>query len=343
MKTELIFPDTSCFESAMCVWKNCALHPEVPDERQTCLRRVALLLEDLRGAYVRSNADGTITVTTNALNQVLECLRVSVHSQRAAQAEAILKEMEENLLKDDMLAIPNVDSYRYVLDVYRTVDSVDRIPLAKTILLRCKDTILRGDVNKTTRKNVTEVLNAFVLVCATTPTPIASQAGLSILREALYAVERYRSECLILPNQNTYAYLLQAARELVGNSASSAKLIDQIFRLACQDGMVDSFLLKQLMEVATQEQYQQLVVNKSELVEDVKVIPESWSRNVLGGRVISADGRKIRPVTIDASEISTRAMQEFKMRRLRDKRNRRLLQGGRWRENQSGRIKSSSQ
>ena len=180
------------------------------------------------------------------------------------------------------------------------------------------------------RNPLLEVLNSFVLVCATTPQPIPNEVGVSILREALRAVERFRSDCKVIPNQWTYAYLMQAAQELVGNEASRTKIVDQVFRLSCQDGMVDDVLLKQFMEATAPDQYQRLVVAQSETVEGAKVIPESWSRNVLGGRVISADGRKVRPLTIDGRLTETKAMQEFKMRRLRDKRNRKLLQGGRW-------------
>lgn len=330
MKDELIIPDTACYESAICVWKNCVLHPDVPEERQACLRRITALLADLRSAHIRRMADGSTGVTTTALNHVLESLQASEHSQRGVLAEALLKEMEESLLHGQQEASPNPDSYRFVVDVYRTIESRDRIPRAKTILLRCKDTILSGEVDKTTRKNAVEVLNSFVLVCATTPQPVPSEAGVSILREALYAVERFRSDCKVIPNQMTYAYLMQTAKELVSNEASRTKILDQVFRLCCQDGMVDDVLLKQFMEVTTPDQYQRAVVAPSEKVEGIKVIPESWSRNVLGGRVVSADGRKVRPLTIDGRLTETKAMQEFKMRRLRDKRNRKLLQGGRW-------------
>eukprot|EP00977_Amphora_coffeiformis_P019834 scaffold7485_cov176-Amphora_coffeaeformis.AAC.21 len=330
MREELIVPDTACYESAICVWKNCALHPEVPDERQACLRRITALLADLRSAHLRSTVDGTSGVTTKALNHVLESLKVSEHSQRASLAEAVLKEMEESLVKGIHQAAPNPDSYRFVVDVYRTIPSRDRIPLAKTVLLRCKDNILRGDVHHSVRKSAVEVLNSFVHVCATTPQPVASEEGVSILREALQAVERFRSECGLVPNQITYTYLLQAAEELVRNKVSRSNIVDQVFRLACQGGMVDDVLLKQFIEVATPDQYQSLVIMSSEIVEGVRMIPESWSRNSLGGRVVSADGRRVRPVTVDGRLTETKAMQEFKMRRLRDKRNQKLLRGGRW-------------
>lgn len=330
MKEELIIPDTACYEYAICVWKNCALHPEVPDDRQYCLRRITTLLEDLRSAHLRTVADGTSGVTTKALNYVLESLQVSEHSQRGALAEALLKEMEESLINGTQEAAPNPDSYRFVIDVYRSIPTRKRIPLAKTVLLRCKDNVLQGDVHPAIRKSAVDVLSSFVHVCATTPQPVASAEGVSILREALQAVERFRAECGLKPNQMTYTYLLQAARELVRDESTRAKIVDQVFKLSCQDGMVDDVLLQQFMEVTTPTQYQQLVILPGEDVEGVKVLPQSWSRNALGGRVVSADGRRVRPVTVDGRLTETKAMQEFKMRRLRDKRNQKLLRGGRW-------------
>jgi hypothetical protein len=331
MKEELIIPDTVCYEASLRVWKHCALHPDVPEDRQACLRRITELLAEMRSAHRRTRStDGSTGVTTTVLNHVIESLQVSQHSQRGAQAETFLREMEASLGQLNVEALPNTDSYRFVLDVYRSTTSRDRIPLAKAVLWRCKDNLLRDSVGPSVRKSAVEVLNGFVHICATTPLPVAGEEGVLILREALSAVERFRSDCNVAPNQSTYTHLLQAARELLLNSPKRTNIVDQIFRMACRDGMVDDVLLQQLMQVATQEQYHRLIVVPSETVDDVKVIPEEWSRSVLGGRVVSADGRRVKPVTIDGRLAETKSMKEFKMRRLRDGRNRSLLQGGRW-------------
>ena len=95
--------------------------------------------------------------------------------------------------------------------------------------------------------------------------------------------------------------------------------------------MVDDHVLSTLLQATTSDQYSRLVIAASETVDgSTKVIPEDWSRNVLGGRVVSADGRRVVPVGIDGRLTRTKAMQDFQMRRLRDQRNRKLLQGGRW-------------
>ena len=328
MKDEFIRPDTACYEYAICIWKNCALHEENFDKRPQCLNRVSALLDDMRNAYVRSNADGSIIVTTAALNHVLESLQVSEHSQRGVIAEDILKSMEESLQSGDQQIAPNLDSYRHAINVYRTIKSPDRIPRAKAILLQCKDNLLQGDVDEMTKTSATAVLNSFVLVCGAKPIPISSETGLTYLREALNAVIRFRTEKIISANKDTYTYLLQAARELVGQSESGMKLIEQIFHLACQEGVVDKSLIKQILKVTTNEQYLRLVLSKSQIIDGLKVLPESWSRNVPRGR--GSGRKKIKALTIYGHWAETKEMKEWKFRRLRDHRNRDLLTGGRW-------------
>jgi len=84
-----------------------------------------------------------------------------------------------------------------------------------------------------------------------------------------------------------------------------------------------------LQDVATEEQYSRIVILMSEAVEGIKMVPEEWTANALGGRVVTADGRKTKPLSIYGQITVTNAMRDFQMRRLRDKRNRNLLQGGR--------------
>jgi hypothetical protein len=106
---------------------------------------------------------------------------------------------------------------------------------------------------------------------------------------------------------------------------------EKVFRLCCEDGMVDENVLRQMRAVASLQLFSSLIVSASVLVEGTKVVPESWTSNTMGGKVISVDGRKTKPLSIDGRVKITAAMYEFRMRRLRDKRNRNLLRGGRWR------------
>jgi hypothetical protein len=131
------------------------------------------------------------------------------------------------------------------------------------------------------------------------------------------------------PNAESYASLLEACSRLVPPGKDRERWVGQVFRLACEDGMVDDTVLQQLKAAAFQDQYSRLVAAESETIEGTKVVPEAWTRNALGGRVVTAEGRRTTPLTIGGQLTVTLAMREFQMRRLRDHRNRKLLQGGR--------------
>ncbi|KAL7571995.1 hypothetical protein ACA910_001652 [Epithemia clementina (nom. ined.)] len=185
--------------------------------------------------------------------------------------------------------------------------------------------------------------------------------GLIVFREALSAVESFRRRQQVQPNWDTYAALLYAADRLIPSKQEKQKIVERVFRLACSDGMVEESVLKALMSVTTEEQYRQLVLSKSDLLLDSTgpaslmggpangssaattsaVVPEEWTRQALGvGRVISLDGRTVRPLSVSGKVTETRAMKEYKMRKLRGKPGQALLRGGRWTEEDEARKQS---
>ena len=87
--------------------------------------------------------------------------------------------------------------------------------------------------------------------------------------------------------------------------------------------------LVRLRSAATPDLYYKLVVSASEEIEGQRVVPEAWTCNALGGRVITADGRRTKPLSVEGKLAVTKSMLDFRMRRMTDKRNRNLLRGGR--------------
>jgi hypothetical protein len=182
-----------------------------------------------------------------------------------------------------------------------------------------------------TKDDVVDVFIAFVELCGSYSVR-SEEEGQQVLQEALTALETMHTVHRLRPNATTYASLLQACGKLlpVGNERDRA--VENVFLFCCQDGAVNGHVLKQLRSVVTPEEYTKLVIAQSEELEGVKVVPEAWTTRELGGKVVSADGRRALPLSIDGSLIVTTAMQNFQSRKILDKRNRNLLRGGRWRK-----------
>lgn len=327
MKELYIVPDSDCYTSAIRTWKNAALNPNLEQYRDKSANRALELLAEMKIAHNQSQSTSVQTRTEN-INDVIEALSVSSNSRRIEQAERLLSMMEAELSKEAPYdPLPNAESYRLTLNVWRTSSAVDKVPRALAILWRMKNNY--GALSGTSKKNdFVEAFNTFVAVCGSTRTRGEAE-GMQVFREALAGIEGMKTLPGLRPNASSYSGLLTATRNLLPLGKERKRVVDQIFRLCCDDGMVDDNVLRELRITATDEQYARLVIGPSETIEGTKMVPETWTSNALGGRVITADGRKTTPLSIDGRLTVTIAMREFQMRRIRDKRNRNLLQGGR--------------
>jgi len=331
MRENFMFPDSKCFSAAIRTWKNAAVHQ--PDasasSRQTCIRRAMELLAEMEVAHNQSKMVAVVVSTKN-VNDVLEVLTLSTDHRRMEQAEKLLGKMEKALSNGEANLSPNAESYIQTLRVLSTIDSIEKIARGKVILWRMIDNF--GAISSQYEKKdaLVDVFNEFVHVCFSHRAR-SGEEGLQVLREALSSIETMRGLDGLGPNAATYAALLEACANLLPVGKEKQALVGKIFSLCCDDGMVDDKVLRHLRTATTTEQYSTMVVALSEDVEGIKVVPEEWTKKALGGKVISVDGRKTTPLSIDGRLATTLAMQEFKMRRIRDKRNRNLLCGGRLR------------
>lgn len=329
MATRFLVPDTECYGAAIRTWKNAALNPDLIAFRDRSVKRTLELLAEIKVAQHQSATSVSVEPTTGIINDVIETLSVSSNPRRMEQAEQLLLEMEEAIGNDTTCSAPNAESYARVINVWKTCKSTDKVPRAKAILWRMEEKynqLLSTQSGKS--DDFVGVFNAFVRVCGSTRVK-SEEKGSEIFREALIAVESIRTLKGLEPNAETYAALLEACENLLPLGRERQNVIEKVFRLCCNDGMVDENVLIQLRSAATQEQYSKLVNSVSEDVDGTKMVPEAWTFNALGGRVVTADGRRTKPLSVDGKLAVTAAMQEFRMRRMRDKRNRNLLRGGR--------------
>jgi len=362
----LAFPDYECFAAVIRCWRHVAFHPdnEASDEmRDNSVRQAMELLEDAKVlGKRRAVSEDTKPLSVTAYNDVLELLSIwSASGERRAESmQDILHEMETS----DEAPSPNPKSYVHAVNIWKSVLPLstsyhEPLAKAKATLWRMIDHLepaelsrqgnlrKRGVRQKHRNKaamvehntlndlddpgNPLDVLNTYIDMCSSTSQYMKDKEkeGIVVFREALSSVESFRRR-KIQPNWATYSALFGCIKKLMPRGEQRSTIVQQVFALACTDGMVEDEVLKSLMEVVSADQYRDLVSSKSVDVEGIRMVPEEWTRVALGGRVVSVDGRKTRPLSVSGELKVTMAMKEFKMRSLRDKRNQKLLRGGRW-------------
>jgi hypothetical protein len=332
MKERLVVPDRACYGAAIRTWKNAALNPdpEFIEFRENSVKRTLELLTEMSVAHNRSTSVSVQPTTAN-VNDVIEALSMSIHYRKTDQVESLLQSMERVMSGESLASfpVPDANSYRLVLDVWASSESSDKVERGKKILHRMLDNYDALFSPAERKDGIVAAFNAFLRVCGS-KNARGDKDGMQVLRVALASIERMRQIDGANPNAAIYASLLECCEKLLPLGKERSGVVEKMFRLCCADGMVDDTVLRQLRTAATSDQYSRLVVQPSEDIEGTKMVPEAWTLNALGKRVVTADGRKAVPLSIDGRLTVTMAMQEFKMRRLRDKRNRNLLQGGRW-------------
>jgi hypothetical protein len=326
MRERFLLPDGESYGCSIRTWRNCVIHPDYHDDGSMAAHRALDLLSDMLLARGRSSTV-SVKVRTSNVNDVLQILSVSRLYRRVENAESLLEHMEK-ANDDSPYPKPNANSYRFMFDVYRNSQAKDRISRASHVL----DKMIVHFTEPTTcskhKGRITSAFNSYVQVCASAKVGDDNE-GIRILGMVLEGVERMRHLKEFAPNAQTYSSILGCCGNLLPPSSQRGLFMERIFAFCCQDGMVDENVLTQLRTLGTSDQYARLVIAHSTTIEGTKVVPEQWTINALGTRVVTEDGRRATPLSIDGRLKVTRAMQEFKMRRLRDKRNRKLLEGGR--------------
>lgn len=332
MRTFYMVPDTNCFAAAIRTWKNAALHKSsllVLTDRERCIQRIMELLSEMETSDLQSTFV-SVKVSTDIINDALEALTASRNPRRTEQAEVLLKRMEDAFANDASSTIaPNSESFIHVLRVWGSHNSMEKVAKAKLLLLRLQERFRAiSGPHHWTKGELVDVYNEYIKVCGSYRTS-SDKEGMQVFREALAAIGMMQKEVNQRPNPGTYTALLDACENLLSGSTEKKAVVEKIFALCCNDGLVDGKVLQRMRKVATEDQYSSLVVAFSEDIDGTKVVPAKWSANAIGGRVVSSDGRKTTQLSVDGTPAVTSSLSEFKMRRLRSRKNRNLLQGGR--------------
>jgi hypothetical protein len=330
MDKRFITPDSTCFSGAIGCFKNIAMSDleVMAPYREAAVQRVLELLAQMI-AIKKRVVGADVDISTTNVNDALELLALSSNPKRFERAEQMLEGLELALENGSEDMIPNADSYRLTINVWRTGPSSNKAQQATAILNRMMknyDALFSSLTNKEDKECIVEVFNAYIDVCGS----VSSQdveSNASLFKAVLATVVEMRELKGLQPNSATYTNLLLACQNLIEIGMTKAGVVERIFQLCCDDGMVNGEVLKSVQQNTTPQQYRRMVVDHSELMDGVKMVPEAWTLRVLGGRVKTYEGRKATPLSIDGQVLVTKDMREFKTRRHKAKRD--ILHGGR--------------
>jgi hypothetical protein len=349
MKRErMLIPNTECYGAAILAWKHVAMSREC-DDREGAVQRCFELLQEMVSAFHRTTVVA-IQPATEHYNHVLEALTISKNSKSLHRAQALLRDLEraaeeaslvdgnglqnvdasprEVSQKDERRHLaPDADSYRFVLTAWRNSKSPEKVDAALELLSHFKSRIeiIR---RQSSEQSIVNAMSAFISVCAKDSSSKDEAQKMETMFTALRTLEAIR-DMNLTPTSTCYGALIEACNNLVQNGQDRQRILENIFARAAEEGYVDQVVLENFKGAASTYLYAKMVVASSQEVENMKVVPESWTRNVQGFSANSKGGRKVLPLTIEGQFTFTKATAEYKMRKLRRQSNKKMLQGGR--------------
>jgi hypothetical protein len=183
----------------------------------------------------------------------------------------------------------------------------------------------------------TELFNAILSVCSSDR--IHTHENDEALRCAFIAMQKMKTLPRCEPNSHSYHLLIQTIGHRISPGSDQSKALESVFKTCCSDGLVDTTVLQTLQKYAPEDLYRKLLKPSKPMCENVatmnyiiKTLPLEWTVRAKGEKVKLEDGRTIPvPLKVDGTPLHNRSplLNERKMKRLRSKKNQRLLRGGR--------------
>eukprot|EP00535_Pseudo-nitzschia_heimii_P011975 CAMPEP_0197198206 /NCGR_PEP_ID=MMETSP1423-20130617/33257_1 /TAXON_ID=476441 /ORGANISM="Pseudo-nitzschia heimii, Strain UNC1101" /LENGTH=711 /DNA_ID=CAMNT_0042652037 /DNA_START=175 /DNA_END=2310 /DNA_ORIENTATION=- len=329
MKDQMIFPDAICYRSAILAWKHVVMSRDCENPEQG-IRRTQELLKEMSEAYYRTT-EILIQTTTEDYNHVLQAMSLSKNPQAVNYAQGLFSTLKNEI---SSTGGPDAQSYRHMLGILRNSRSPTKFSSASNLLQEFKKKYRTDDnwrASKTSEESTMAVFTEFVRVCGA---PVSSsnmamndarQDRTKIMTTALKVLEESKKLGLTL-HSDTYTALVEACdRLLPANSQERENALTNVFSRACEEGFVDQSLLETFRSTASTYLYAKLVVSKSIPMEDIKVVPGSWTRNIEGYR----EGKQVMPLSIHGNFTFTKSAADYRMRKLRRRTNQKFLRGGR--------------
>jgi len=332
MEDRLLVADSTCFGATIKVWSNSACHKDTKNA-QPDAERADDVLQQMKEMYHRSSQIVVKPVTCN-YNDVLRAYSMCKGDDSAAwRAEELLDEMNELAREGDTNVMPDTDSYISTMNALARSKLPDKIAKSMRLLNQIIDRFQQasgGEKEAAVAKPTVDCYHAMVKVCASIRGASSEERSVA-LRTAIRTVKMLKESDECSTNSETYRQLIEASGKLLSPGTSEqTQALKAVFTNCCRDGLVDDKVLKQFRKAAPTDLYEETVLFNSKTSSDANgmVLPEGWTRNI-GHKVRTADGRKPQPLSPDVGFVVTPSMVDYKMRRLRSRKNQRLLRGGR--------------
>jgi hypothetical protein len=329
MKDRQMVIDSECFDFAIKTWLNSAKHPETVDVHGSA-RRADELLREMGDMFYRT-ATVVVKPTLTNYNDVILAWSKSDENGAAQRAEELLDEMEKLYKEGDETMRPNYETYTWIIEAWSRNRTPIKLNRAKDMLQRMMKDYETGG-NESAKPTI-DTFHAVAQTCATFSA--GSDADKSkALRLAIQTVHDLKKFDGCDANSSTYRILLEACSNLLPVGKERSKAIETIFKNCCAEGLVDKRVLEQFQLGAPFELYRKTILLGAAGVDsDGKTLPDEWSRN-LPFTVRTAEGRRPPPLSIEGNFIFTTAIKNYQMRKLRTRKNQKLLQGGRLKDEQ---------
>lgn len=327
MEDRLMVADSGCFAATIKVWSNSACHKDAENAAADA-DRADEALQQMKDMYHRSSQI-VVKTSTSSYNDVLRAYAACQRDDAAGwRAEELLDEMNKLANEGDSDVAPDAMSYVFTMNALAQSTLPDKVSKSMKLLKA-----IAGTSENTTlaTKPTVDCFHAMIKVCSSVQKASNDEKNFA-LRTAIKTVKMLKDcksdECK--PNSETYKLLIDACGKLIPAGSEQQKALETIFNNCCRDGLVDDKVLRQFKKTAPFDLYQsKILLNaKSSVDGDGMILPEEWTRNI-GHRVRTAEGRRPRPLSPDVGFVVTPSMADYKMRKLRSKKNQNLLRGGR--------------
>jgi hypothetical protein len=324
MEDNQIFPDTECFDCAIQTLTNCTRNSTKENEAVEYSKMAEKMLIQMEKESERSSVS-VVKPSSKSYTNVIQALGVVRRGKSSAEkAAALLKRMEGG----DESIRPTRDSYVGVMNAFGSCGSEDGFIKANEILQRMISQYSNG--NESVRPDACSY-HAVIRACS----QVATSGGKNPERQkealvlAISTVQDMKKSDHVHPNTKSYLLLLQCCINLLPEgSTEREKALCSVFRSCAKDGLVGQPILREFQSNVSAEVYHREVVSIAPYFEEVRIIPEKWTRN-LGYSVRGSSGKMSPIISVTGAVVSTTAYNDYRMRRRRLKKGKMLLQGGR--------------